>query len=963
MISHLRLMLCIQTVRTRAWRLLVLLCCLGSIGDFPSLAEATTDAECDLDALTALNGLTGFGDVSKIEAERTIVAPGNRLGFSLKVTWESHPGSEGFWSIRAILPSGTAVEEYDRFACDLYVESSDDVATLAIFPVESDGDRWVCWSQPLSKVPAGQWQHIEVKREQMSPWLLGNGKQEWNRIECLAVEPSRGKAVFYVDNLCLIGPNGRRQEFVTAADDGLRVDQHRHEPIAIPEPGTVYFPGLSRPELLEGGTPRQFRELLGSFGTSAFGESAVQSLQQAGITPIYYSAFGEGYMKFLTRRQAWDVTVRGESPNVTSFFTKTFNGFHTFALAHPAVTEAGRQRVDALVASGIGAWMIVDYTFPYTDGPFGYSPAMRQAYVADLNGDDEGLFTRENGAERVVRFRDYFLAYNGFFPNPSDLGLKSWEEFSPPQLGQQDVHSQACGELFLYLRSYEWLKLPDRVGRYSQSRGGQGVWVAPNPEDTNGSSDYAFMARSVGVRNLFPEWFGNVGYESEAGYASLPYLREQADSAGSRLSGIYETGAGGHAAPYWDWRVAYNGVYALTAASRADDLDNDFLDETNYAQMADPAKTAQFVRFRDGVAKAKAFQQSRAEKATRPGAKILGIAERPPARACNSIFFGLQQPYNLAIGISRAHFVFDLRDSLDLDRVLDRYDVLSYSPCSPREGDMERIRRWLDEQPDHLLIAHTFVPTRSAREWWGMDRSARLGRANGGDSLGLGRIATSEVTRCVITSADDQWVGQFPPGQTIELASPLTRCEHGEPLVSTDAGPLVSRVRVGKGQVIYLHYSAEDPANPAVLSLNIRVMLAIGKLVGVRPICTADADTLVQVFDVPGGQSVVAWDRPTLDKWVFEYRPGIEPLRFESSGVDRTVRLTTAGDARWLAYDFWADRLTELPAGQREASLHLENAVTGLFYVGADTPTLRATIANAQKVRQEMRDLKFETTP
>ncbi len=97
---------------------------------------------------------------------------------------------------------------------------------------------------------------------------------------------------------------------------------------------------------------------------------------------------------------------------------------------------------------------------------------------------------------------------------------------------------------------------------------------------------------------------------------------------------IQETGAGGHSAPYLDWRIAYAGVYAIAAAGQLDDFDNDFIDETDYETMADPARNEyQFRRFRDAIVKALAFLQARDEKPQRPGgAQALCVAARPPGR-------------------------------------------------------------------------------------------------------------------------------------------------------------------------------------------------------------------------------------------------------------------------------------------------------------------------------------------
>ena len=934
---------------------------------FATLAHAADPPKLSPEALeeiVLLNGIGGFGDTGAIETSRQLIAPGNTTGYSEKFIWEDHKGGPGYWSIRVGFPAGTHIQDYDTFSGDLYVESNEN-ANLSLYLAESDDDRWVCRGGALADVPVGKWQHIELKRDKMSPWLCGNQKLEWERVGTLGIEPSKGKAVFYLDNLCLLGPGGKRQPIFTTEDDGARPDPSWHGKMTTPKPGTVFFPGLSRQNLLDAKTPEKFAQLLGQAGTSAYGAPAVDELRRAGMDSFYYSAYAEGNTRYLTRRQGWGVNANNESPNWIPFFKHWFCGYHCLSYGHPAVTEVGRDRVDALVKSGIGAWILVDYTFPWSDGPFGYSQADIAAYRNDLAATDEGLHIRDAGKEFAIHFSDYFRGYEGFWPTPAEMGLKSWAEFVPPQPGKTDPVSRAQWVLFLYLRSYEWLKLPDRTGRYFQSKGGLGTWVCPNPEDTWGSSDYVFTVRSAGARNLFPEWFGCAGFLAEGAYSGVPYLREQADRSGSRLSLILETGAGGHAQPYWDWRVAYTGTYALSAVSRADDLDNDFLDESPYEVQSDPKNASQFMRFRDGVSKAKAFQQARAELPQRPKADVLCVSERAPARASGSVFYGVGNPYSLAGGLSRAHILFDHRDRFDLERVLDRYRFIAFSEFAPREGEMDRLRQWLTAKPGRTLVTHTFIPTRTAREYWGMDRGMGLGKADGAALLGLGRIEATDVKTCKIAAAAPGWDKLFPVGEEIKLPSAITKCTGGEALVSTDAGPLVTRAKVGASEVIYLHFSDVNPMDPQVLSLNTRVMQTLAASGKLSAQCQADPEAITQAFGVPGGQSVAVWDAPTLSKWEFRYVPGIPILQYSAPAVDRTVRVPVATAGKCLAYDFWADRLDELtPAATSPTSgllpLRLKDTVCALYYVGPDTPRLRATIASAQKARAWLRDLKFD---
>ena len=119
----------------------------------------------------------------------------------------------------------------------------------------------------------------------------------------------------------------------------------------------------------------------------------------------------------------------------------------------------------------------------------------------------------------------------------------------------------------------------------------------------------------------------------------------------------------------------------------------------------------------------------------------------------------------------------------------------------------------------------------------------------------------------------------------------------------------------------------------------------------------------MQVFAVSGGRSVVVWDRPTLEKWKVEYKPGIAPLDYAAPGVNRVVRVPLEGRGDRVVYDFNADRLEHVSATQEPVSLRLQDAVTGLYYVGLDRPKMQETIAKVRKVHERMRTLKFDAAP
>lgn len=911
-----------------------------------------------LDELVFLNGFGWQGKAGVLDTS-SLVSQHNSLGFSLKIEWDNNPGSSNFWSIRQSLPQSLTITQFDTIIFDLFIQELAGNPKLLVFLVEKDDDRWICLDRQLNTLTPGTWQHFQVNRSQMRSWLLGNGKPEWENIVGIAFElqGADARAVICVDGVKLKG-QGKEAEIFNVEDDGLWADPNWNQPLQLPaRPGYVYLPFLTAPKLLEAQTPLKFKQLFGEFGTSGYGPSVVNSMLAHDIPVVYYTAsLTSNFTKYLTRRQAFDQNHLGESPNFIPFPQRMdFLKYHSSAFAHPAVFEGSKQVVDSLVKSGISVWMVADYTLPWSRGRWGYAPVMVDAYRKDLLGTDEGLKIRDGATISTIKFPDYFRAYNGFFPEPEDLGLDSWQDFTPPQPEASGEFARKRWVVFHYLRSYEWLKLADKVGRYYKSKGGHGLWIIPNPEDTYGSSDYVFLAKSEGVSNLFPEWFGNVAFHAEATYHSIGYLREQADRGGTRLSVLFETGAGGHAAPYWDWRVAYNGTYVISAASRADDFDNDFLDHTTYENMSNP-EHSEFNRFRDGVSKALAFQQARIEAPVIPETKILCIAERPPAKATGSMFFSLNRKYSLAVGLARAHLPFQLRDSFELEKNLPQYSVLVYSPWEPRVGDLELIKSWLMEKAGRTLVTHSFVPTRDASEFGGMTPSAKLGSKY--NPLGLDFItSTGEKAFTIVDTVDPAWQGLLVPGQKYELTNPLTAIENGEVLVNTDCGPLISRVRVGDSQVIYLHYTPNDTGTE---ELDCLVMRGIGRLVNQEPICLADPELSVQLFELANGcgYSVVAWDLPSLSSWNKEK----EVLPYTAKGVDRTIQVAVPWQGPVVVYDFWADELNILQPQDGKITLQMNDVSTALFYFGADSPKFRTKeLDDVQKRRQKIHQLNFDT--
>ncbi len=914
-----------------------------------------------LKELVFLNGFGAFGDNGKLTTGRGIISPRSTLGFSLKVEWQDNPGPPHWWSVRLGIGKG-ATEGYDRLAFDIYIERANEKARLLIFLYEPDDDRWVAFARKLSELEPRKWHHFEVKKEEMHPWLLGDKKQEWDSIWGLAIEPNGdgGECIFYLDAIELKGPKGERALF-TIGDDGYQPEPGWNFPVRRPGPeNKVYLPfdfgRLHNPAFRR--TVLKLHKIIPNLGVpiSGFGRrlpEIASELKDAGVVVIHYSPALAGYARFLTRRQAWEVDWRGRSVNSVPGPLANWHWIHSPSYPHPATLEAVRRKIDALTRAGIGAWMVVDFVWPWWGGRWGYSKATVAEFKRDLKGKDEGLHVVEGDSMKTLHFWDYFEAYTGLRFSPEDLGLTVWDEFEParePEVGD-DPRRRRNLFVFLALRAYEWLKFAQRAGEYMRSKGGDGLWLILNPEDLGNASDYVFAVRLAGVGNVFPEYFGNVGLSSDAAYHSLPYLQEEADRGGTRLSLISETGVGGHARPYHDWQVAYCGVYDLTASGNFDDFDNDFLDEAPFEVMSNPDRNPyQFDRFRDGIAKAFAFNRCKLDKPCRKRSAVLSVSLRPINHYEPDMFFSLNQRFQFSKALAECHFAFDWRDTLWLERVLAKYRIVFYAPTEHPRGQLSTLRQWLRSGDGRVLITHSFVPISPMDgvkffRWRPPERGSC-------SLLELGEIRAVDILTGRLTEVHPAFRGLFEEGEEIRLPGPLYVPEHGKPLIRLNGIPLISKVRVGRGWVFYIGYTV---GTPGTRELDRRVVSGIMRLLGEKPEVLADWTTIAHVYDLQGGGRVcVLWHRPTLEGYKFAYRPDVGRLRYEASGAAFEVQIPVK-PGRWIVYDFLSHKTRLVEAGSEGyVKLNVKGKVCGLFYLLPATPQSRKFLQSLLTFRHRM---------
>jgi hypothetical protein len=559
------------------------------------MCASQSQAAQTTDQLGVISGFSNGGGNGQIVSDTATINSPSANGWSLKFDYTQQGTSGGYWLASRPLPKALTASSYDTLCFDIKVTSSVTVAGgtnnsyLVVNLTENKGTRWIAYADYLGNLTHNAWVHKEISKNSMPKWdEVVAGTSDWTKIRSVSFQPCYGSSTFYIDNLKLKNSTtGATTNLLALEDDGYSTPTVRTMQVA-PAKGTALLPYgignlLQSPDMKN--TPMNFASAVGStlavplIGFDADVASVATDQNTNGVKTLHYSQIGSGYAGWLTRHQLWDTakSTAGVTStlNTTSIydFTSAADFVHTAAQSTQGVYTVGTDKIDKMARAGISTWVVPDYVFPW-ESNFGFSTIMTTAFNDDLKGYDIGIVTRNSGVDTTIKFRDYFYFYNRFYPDtPSDFGFtgSSWTTttFVPPHTGNESSFA-AKQTLFWFLRSYEYVKLADSLGRYHTSKGGNGLWVIPNPESPTGSSDFVTLVRSKGVGNLFLECFGKPGHLSEAAYASTPYLREQADRAGNRLSVLFETGAGGNSTPYWTWPVTYTAAYELSAATKAD---------------------------------------------------------------------------------------------------------------------------------------------------------------------------------------------------------------------------------------------------------------------------------------------------------------------------------------------------------------------------------------------------------
>ena len=863
---------------------------------------------------------------------------GVQAPWAAKVTWAQAPGCPDWGN----LSLGFRTEAATGYSFDVLLESATGPWSLGAYLVEADGDRWVHgWSR--EELLGKDWVHVDLQGEALGLWKFGDGIREPQTVGSICFESS-GKdttAVFWIANLAIHTSSGLREILPLMADADCPPPTSVAPAIRLPaEPRCYMGMGLSylvKPEGRE--FVDQVRKLVPNIGVAAAGptwrpewQAAVQQARADGIDVREQNGGVAGMAGLITRAHAWGTDPQGRSRNDTPGFS---DFMHAVSYPHPTAREAVRRLMAAMRSIGMLDFEQIDYVWMWQGGPWGYGDWDAQAFRTDLQELDEGL-RLASGA--TIRFWDYVAAYGTPRLNPADIGIASWDAFTPKPA--PDITGAAAARhsfTFTALTHYEWLRFAQAMGSEAESWGGR-FHGTLNPEDVSNGGDYVFWSRLADTGTEYLERFGSPD-ATESWRHYLPYLRQEATRGSKRLGVIYEVGVGGHGKPYLDAEVAYCLSYDAQASGQFDDFQNEWMGEADWAASQEGYHRD---RLQNWLATARAFNQVRADGAQLPPRKALAIGHR-----CVLHAIGFTPSYLLTMGaLNDLSIDCDYADLTMDPKDWERYQVIVYTPWESSRRHLDALARWLDAKPGRTLITHGAVPTRIASgTGYGPDPS--IGDGALGKLLGLGVIATGGPAAGTVSAVATGLAGVLPAGQALTCPGGLFSTTQGEALARIGDKAVVTRVsRPNGSRVYYLNYSAGQPETRAT---DRAILARLLTAAGCAPVAATTDAAYCHVFYVPGGKVAVIWSKDACERLKFQYRSDIDQrMKYHDPTVDLQVRVA-APQGTYRVYDFLSGSDETIAVSRDWLGIELKGRSCALVYFGPDSPAWRAFLARVKQ--------------
>ena len=330
--------------------------------------------------------------------------------------------------------------------------------------------------------------------------------------------------------------------------------------------------------------------------------------------PTFIQLFGYGDVyKYYTETDSWEYGWDGTVAHPTSGVGLANTG-HAASKASKGLWDWTERVARSANRSGFGGYGYMDLVWLYTFGIGNatHNPQTIQAFRDALNGVDEGLLLELDGQDVLYHFEDYAKYYFGSMLTPQDLGLNSWDEYSPgtqaEYLAEPDKDWTPWNALRTALMSYTYLRYAQHIANVNQEEGGMSQ-VLPNPEDAGNAVDELFLCSLKNLDLMTSEFFRDPYYVDGA-YSRYDYFTSRQSEQNS-LGIVFECGHGGNAGAYYDNPIAWAIVYESTAGSGMDHVEVDFLVQ-NRTTLANNGTDKFFRdRYQNGISFALGYNHAR----------------------------------------------------------------------------------------------------------------------------------------------------------------------------------------------------------------------------------------------------------------------------------------------------------------------------------------------------------------
>jgi len=561
-----------------------------------------------------------------------------------------------------------------------------------------------------------------------------------------------------------------------------------------------------------------------------------------GVWPMY-----EGFMA-VRHREAW-LMNRGEFMTQADGFSPSQSSWGDWTLADallpntvdttaPDALGALVDQMNAVYDEGFGTFTLMDYTWPYTRGRWGYGENAVAQWKAYLKGTGGTL--RLVGPAETWTFADYWAHFCSLPLEPGTFGWASWDDFT---CGREDLAGGSFLEyqkLFLFnaLWHFHYLTFLQRAAEAAVARGRE-LYIDVNPEALGNGVDHALLGRMADLGAVGVEFFGSPR-QVFAWRHTMPFLRDR--TAGPAIDLVGEINAGGHGASRYDREVAFLFYDAVTASVRPRQYNTQYLSGVLWTQPGTLGATDRG-RFDHWFAGANAFLMRQAEEDAAAAARddVTVIATRSILEYQDTSSGAVTQKGNLGAYLEDLQINFEQVGRDVWDPATDgRTKILVWSPGKSTPAEMAKAQAWISSGTGRTLVVN------GGSGWW-LDFPSTAGAYTDNTLTQRWPMYQDRTVTYQGYSFWTRWWDSWGPATTI--------------LAADDGSPLVRTWNVGGNLVVHiLPDLPESGYAPEQLAI-VRQAMATA---GAKAFADENADWLLEEHSVPGGEALAIYQKAAL---------------------------------------------------------------------------------------------------